>query len=479
MWVMTFHSACARMLRAEAPRLGYTRQFTIYDAGRLAAADQAVPRRARHRPQALHARARCSARSPTPKNKLRDAEDYRQLVGSYFEQTVADVYELYERELHRDERDGLRRPARAARSTCSSSSRRSATATSATFRHVLVDEYQDTNHAQYRWLQLLAGEHRNLVVVGDDEQSIYALPRRRHPQHPRLRGRLPRRARSSSSSRTTARRRRSSTPRTRVIAQQPRRRCSKTLWTDLGEGDPIDVRELDDEHAEARFVAGGDRAARRRGRRRAARSPSSTARTRSRACWRTRSCAREIGYQVIGGTKFYERAEIKDAIAYLTLLVNPQDAVALPRAIANSPRRGIGQTSLSRVLAHADTMGDHASGTPRPTPAAVPGLGTAALKALGRFMDTMERLRERAEQRRADRRPARGGAARVRLRRRARGRAHDRGAGPAREPRGARARSRASTTRGRPEDEDTARRLPPADRARRRRRRAAATTRAS
>ena len=105
---------------------------------------------------------------------------------------------------------------------------------------------------------------------------------------------------------------------------------------------------------------------------------------------------REIGYQVIGGTKFYERAEIKDAIAYLTLLCNPQEAVSFQR-VANSPRRGIGQTSLSRVLTHASTVGisiwDAAA-----EPASVPGLGAAAIKALGRFMDTMEGLRTRAEQ---------------------------------------------------------------------------------
>ena len=103
----------------------------------------------------------------------------------------------------------------------------------------------------------------------------------------------------------------------------------------------------------------------------------------------------QIGYQVIGGTKFYERAEIRDAVAYLTFLANPQDAGAFTR-VANSPKRGLGQTSLSRVLSHADTMGvpvwDAAE-----HPDQVPGLGTAAQKALGRFMSTMVRLRERME----------------------------------------------------------------------------------
>ena len=104
----------------------------------------------------------------------------------------------------------------------------------------------------------------------------------------------------------------------------------------------------------------------------------------------------QIGYQVIGGTKFYERAEIKDAVAYLTFLVNPQDGGAFTR-IANSPRRGLGQTSLSRVLAHADDDGHHRSGRRRRRRTTCPALGTAARKALGRFMSTMERLRERVE----------------------------------------------------------------------------------
>src|SRR5215212_2617723 len=103
----------------------------------------------------------------------------------------------------------------------------------------------------------------------------------------------------------------------------------------------------------------------------------------------------QIGYQVIGGTKFYDRAEIKDAVAYLTLLINPQDAGAFTR-IANSPRRGLGATSLSRVLSHADTMGVSVWEAAE-DPDAIPTLGTAARKALGRFMSTMQRLRERVD----------------------------------------------------------------------------------
>jgi len=168
----------------------------------------------------------------------------------------------------------------------------------------------------------------------------------------------------------------------------------KTLWTDIGEGDKIKIRELDDEHAEARFVVGEIERLVDEGVSRAEIAVFYRTNAQSRVLEDT-LVRREIGYQVIGGTKFYERAEIKDAVAYLTLLSNPQDGISFTR-VANSPRRGIGQTSLSRVLAHADTMGiavwDAAA-----EPGSVPGLGTAAQRAFGRFMATMTGLRERAE----------------------------------------------------------------------------------
>ena len=180
-----------------------------------------------------------------------------------------------------------------------------------------------------------------------------------------------------------------------VIAHN-RGRMGKSLWTELGRGEPIRVRELDDEHAEARFVVGEVERLVDEG----------ISREEVAVFYRTNAQSRvledalvrrEVPYQVIGGTKFYERAEIKDAIAYLTVLANGQDVVAFTR-VANAPKRGLGQTSLSRVVAHAETMGvsiwDAAA-----DPAAVPGLGTAARRALERFMATMTSLRERAQER--------------------------------------------------------------------------------
>jgi DNA helicase-2/ATP-dependent DNA helicase PcrA len=760
MWVMTFHSACARMLRAEAQRLGYTRQFSIYDTAdsrrliKRCLDDLGVDPK-RFTPASI------GSQISDAKNKLRDADAYAQLVGSFFEQTVADVYRAYERELHRanamDFDDLLVRAVNVLELFPEVRNHYAAT-----FRHVLVDEYQDTNHAQYRWLQLLAEEHRNLMVVGDDAQCLVegtmvtmadgsrrpietvqvgdevlsaygsgdfraSVVRRVHrsqpidgiaittrsgrrlvstPEHVHFAGfqvgrtpqmhmtylmwrrdrgfrvgtsptytqgqvkpvvgvagrvrqeradaawvisvhesaaearyaealisvryglpTLPFSARrtvgcdgrslvgdqvlldrlfaehdtvtgarqllaasgltfdrphfqSGTFTRTEVRRRRLAvslcgdrrgrTPMHRVaifgydeegrqrladagFSVRPARRgsdgwryetCSrdmetiqravtqitaalgnvavcpsarlgsnrdglssnslpftaasavragmvmfdheggydivesvepvtlerpvydldiegthnfiaegivthnsiygfrgadisnilefedsypdahvvkleqnyrstltildaanavirnnrgqkpKSLWSDLGQGDLITVRELDDEHAEARYVTGEIQRLVDEG----------TSRAEIAVFYRTNSQSRvledtlvraEIAYQVIGGTKFYDRAEIKDAIAYLNVLVNPQDVGAFTR-IVNSPRRGIGATTISRLLSHANTTGETVWEL-AVAPEDVPGLGAAAIKSLRRFMGTMEVLQERAQ----------------------------------------------------------------------------------
>ncbi len=390
MWVMTFHSACARMLRAHADRLGYTRQFTIYDQAdsrrlikRCLEEHNVDPKR--FTPGSIH------TQISDAKNRLRDADAYAQMVGSYFEQTVADIYRSYERELHRmnamDFDDLLVRAVNVlelfpeVRASYLES-----------FRHVLVDEYQDTNHVQYRWLELLAGERRNLAVVGDPDQSIYGFRGAEirnilefESDFPDARViKLEQNYRSTQNILDAA---------NAVIANN-RGRSSKRLWSDIGTGDPIHLRELEDEHAEARYVTGEIQRL----------VDGGSSRSEIAVLYRTNAQSRvledtlvraEIAYQVIGGTKFYERAEIKDAIAYMTALVNSQDAGAFTR-IVNSPRRGIGATSLARVLSFANTMGisiwDAAA-----SPDQIPGLGAAAVKSLGRFMGTMSVLRERAE----------------------------------------------------------------------------------
>jgi DNA helicase-2/ATP-dependent DNA helicase PcrA len=388
MWVMTFHSACARMLRAEAPRLGYTRTFTIYDQSdsrRLVkrCLDQIDADPKRFTPNAVQ------HQISDAKNKLRSAEDYAQMVEGYFEQTVAEAYKLYETELVRmnamDFDDLLFRMVNVLELFPEVQARYNAS-----FRHVLVDEYQDTNHAQYKLLQLIAGEHRNLAVVGDDAQSVYSFRgadirnildfQDDFPDAHVIK--LEQNYRSTQTILDAS---------NAVIAHN-RAQMHKTLWTDQGAGDPVIVRELDDEYAEARYVLGEVERLRDEG----------VSLAEMAALYRTNAQSRvlqdalvraDVPFQIIGGTKFYERAEVKDALSYLTLLANPADAISFTR-VANSPKRGIGQTSLSRVLAHAETMGittwDAAL-----DPAGVPGLGTAAVRSIGRFMDTMTGLRER------------------------------------------------------------------------------------
>ncbi|HEX8075204.1 MAG TPA: UvrD-helicase domain-containing protein [Thermoleophilaceae bacterium] len=390
MWVMTFHSACARMLRAEGARLGYTRGFTIYDEADSVRLVKRCIEELDVDPKRFTPRA-IKRQISDSKNTLLDAEGYRQKVGSFFEQTAADVYELYQQRIHSmnamDFDDLLVRCVDLLRLFPEVAERYRQG-----FRHVLVDEYQDTNRAQYVWLQLLSSEHRNLCVVGDDDQSIY-----------RFRGadirnildfeddfpdarviKLEQNYRSTQTILSAA----------NAVVSHNRARKAKALWTDIGAGDPVRIRELDDEHAEARYVAGQIERLVDHG----------CSRDEIAVFYRTNAQSRVledtlvrygVGYQVIGGTRFYERAEVKDAIAYLTLLVNPSDVVAFERVV-NSPRRGIGQTSQARIVSHANTVGEPVWEVAL-VPEEVPGLGAAAVKAVGRFMSTMERLRERAE----------------------------------------------------------------------------------
>src|SRR5665213_1176673 len=170
---------------------------------------------------------------------------------------------------------------------------------------------------------------------------------------------------------------------------------AKRLWSELGQGDQIQLRALEDEHSEARFVVGEIERLVDEGASRAEIAVLYRTNAMSRVIEDT-LVRREIAYQVIGGTKFYERAEIKDAIAYLSLLANPFDVVSFTRVV-NSPRRGIGQTSLARVTGYAASI-DVSVWEAAASPDQVPGLGAAAVKALRRFMDTMQELRMRIEQ---------------------------------------------------------------------------------
>jgi len=391
MWVTTFHSSCARMLRADAERLGYSRSFTIYDEGDSLRMLKRCLTELGVDPKRFPPRAVRSKISGA-KNQLIDAAAYAETQSGPFEEVVAEAFPLYEKrmleanamdfddllvrtvnamELFEEVRERWRR----------------------TFRHVLVDEYQDTNHAQYRLLQLLASEHGNLMVVGDDDQSVYGF------RHADIRNILDFEADFPEAASVKLEQNYRSTQTilsaANAVVAHNRERRPKELWSEKEGGEPIQLAELTDEHEEARWVAGEiERLGEEEG----------VERSDVAVFYRTNAMSRvledtlnrfDVPYQVIGGTKFYERAEIKDAVAYLSLLVNEADLVSFSR-IVNSPRRGIGNTTQGRLASYANTAGltiweviERAE--------EVPGLSAAAIKAVSRFYETMEGLRARAE----------------------------------------------------------------------------------
>jgi ATP-dependent DNA helicase UvrD/PcrA len=350
-WILTFHAACGRILRREAPRLGYRSNFTIYDqADQIRLVKQCLedlekdPKR--FVPRGIH------NQISSAKNQLVSPAEYTARVSSFYDQTVAEVYELYQRRLFASNAvdfddllmltvDVLERFPEAREKWQKA------------FRYVLVDEYQDTNHAQYRLLQLLAGNNGNLCVVGDPDQSIYAfrgadirniLEFERDFPGTRVIA-LEQNYRSTNTILDAA----------NHVIRHNRDRKEKNLWSELGEGDPVQVVEVEDEHAEARFAAASIAALVEEGY--AGHEIAVVYRTNAQSRVLEDVLVRQgVPYQVIGGPRFYERAEVKDAIAYLQVLDNPADAVSLQR-IANKPRRGIGDTTLARLQTFADAQG--------------------------------------------------------------------------------------------------------------------------
>jgi DNA helicase II / ATP-dependent DNA helicase PcrA len=384
LWILTFHAACGRILRREAQRLGYRSNFTIYDqADQIRLVKQCLEELERDpkrfTPRGIH------NQISHAKNQLIGPDEYANRVQSFYDQTVADVYQLYQRRLFASNAvdfddllmltvDVLERFPEARERWQKA------------FRYILVDEYQDTNHAQYRLLQLLSQPGLNVCAVGDPDQSIYAFRgadinnildfERDFPGTRTIA--LEQNYRSTNSILEAA---------NAVIAHN-RERKPKELWSELGEGDPVRVVEVEDEHAEARFVAAGI----------AALVEEGFSGDEIAVVYRTNAQSRVledvlvrqgIAYQVIGGPRFYERAEIKDAIAYLQAIDNPYDAVSLQR-IANKPRRGIGDSSLARLQTWADAQGRSLWEAMEFAEEA--GVGAAPLRAVQQFRTLMQSL---------------------------------------------------------------------------------------
>jgi DNA helicase-2/ATP-dependent DNA helicase PcrA len=354
MWIGTFHSVGVRILRRDGTRLGWSPGFTVYDADD---ADGLVKRILRDQlqvdikkfsPRAVHGAISAA------KNELVYPEAYAQTASDPFERVVADVFPRYQKALKDanafDFDDLLVKPVELFRQSPPVLERYQRR-----FPFILVDEYQDTNRAQYVFLRLLAGEQHNLFVVGDDDQSIYGwrgadirniLDFEKDFPAARM-VRLEQNYRSTSTILDAA---------NRVIAQNVRRK-GKTLRTDAGEGERITLIECADEADEARWVAEEIRV-------RMADNPSLALknfvvlyRTNAQSRAMEEGLRREgMAYRVIGGTRFYERREVKDALAYLRLVANPAADEAFLRVV-NVPRRGIGDASVARLAEHATARG--------------------------------------------------------------------------------------------------------------------------
>src|SRR5213596_8388 len=383
-WILTFHAACGRILRREAPRLGYRSNFTIYDqADQVRLTKQCLEELERDPkrfvPRGIHAQISAA------KNQLVTPEEYASRVASFYDQTVAEVYELYQRRLFAANAvdfddllmltvDVLERFPEAREKWQKA------------FRYILVDEYQDTNHAQYRLLQLLAQPDMNVCAVGDPDQSIFAFRgadinnildfERDFPGTRTVA--LEQNYRSTNSILEAA---------NNVISNN-RERKPKQLFSELGEGEPVRVIEVEDEHAEARFVAAGIAGLVEQGF-----SGDEVAifyRTNAQSRVLEDVLVRQgVAYQVIGGPRFYERAEIKDLVAYLQVIDNPYDAVSLLR-IANRPRRGIGDSTLAKLMSFADDAEMSLWEAMQRTEAA--GVGTAPAKAVASFRTLIQSL---------------------------------------------------------------------------------------
>ena len=395
MWVATFHSACVRILREQAHLLpGLNTNFTIYDADDSKRLLGMIAKDLQINAQKFPPRLLAAAISAL-KTELTDpdaASDEAAATRNPFDRTIAEVYTEYQRRLRTanalDFDDLIGETVRVF-----TTHPEIAAYYRKRFRHVLIDEYQDTNHAQYVLISTLVGigsDASELSVVGDSDQSIYAFRgatirnieefERDYPQARTIL--LEQNYRSTQNILSAA---------NAVISHNHGRR-EKKLWTDHGAGAKITGYVADNEHDEARFIATeidalfdtgvgyGDIA----------------------VMYRTNNSSRAIEevfirtgipYKVVGGTRFYERKEIRDLIAYLRVLDNPTDEISL-RRIINTPRRGIGDRAIATVNLYAENFGmSFADALVDAAHGKVTALGTRAKNAIAAFLELMDGLR--------------------------------------------------------------------------------------
>lgn len=352
-WLSTFHSFCAKLLRFEVDGFhGYTRNFTIYDSSDQLVLVKDCLKKLNLDDKQFTPRSVLGTIS-SAKNVLMDAKVFAAKASDFYEQKVADVYAMYQEKLRENNAvdfDDLL--FLAVRLLQENEEVREKYQTR--FQYILVDEYQDTNHAQYALTKILAARWRNICVVGDADQSIYAWRgadirniidfTRDYPDAASIK--LEQNYRSTKTILHAA----------NAVIDNNESRPKKTLWTENPTGNKIIHYQAQTEHDEADYIAGviynrheishepyGDMA----------------------ILFRTNAQSRvleeklmryAIPYTMVGGTKFYDRKEIKDVLAYLRLLYNPEDSLSLTRII-NVPKRNIGATTMEHVAAYAEAQG--------------------------------------------------------------------------------------------------------------------------
>ncbi|QYR22145.1 DNA helicase PcrA [Paenibacillus sp. sptzw28] len=350
-WVSTFHSMCVRILRKDISRIGFTSSFSILDSAdqlsviRNCMKDLNIDTK-KFEPKSVQ------AAIGGAKNELLTPERFENKIGDYFDQIVAKVYKSYQKrlksnnsldfddlimmaiKLFTDEPDVLNFYQNK-------------------FRYIHVDEYQDTNKAQYMLCRMLADKHHNICVVGDSDQSIYRWRGADITNILNFEGDYPE-ARTillEQNYRSTA----NILNAANAVIKQNTGRKSKKLWTDRGEGDSITVYQADSEHEEGYFITSEIRKNVSNGRKFSDHAILYRANAQSRVIEET-LIKSDIPYQIVGGIRFYDRKEIKDLLAYLRLISNPDDDISFAR-IVNVPKRGIGDTTVARLAEEAGQRG--------------------------------------------------------------------------------------------------------------------------
>ena len=386
MWVSTFHAACVRILRRDAQKLGYPSRFTIYDQADAQRLTGYVIRDLHLDPKRFPPRGVHAAISAA-KNDAVSVDEYADRAKVVFERKIADVYREYQKRLRTagamDFDDLLQVTVELFKKEPEVLAHYQHR-----FRHVLVDEYQDTNKVQNELVLLLAAEHRNVCVVGDGDQSIY-----------RFRGAdlnnildfetafpdatvilLSQNYRSSQRILDAA---------NAVIANNLGRK-PKELWTDAGTGEMLVRYHADDEGDEAQWVAHEIGRLHEEGERWSDCAVFYRTNAQSRIM---EEALLRVGapYKVIGGTRFYDRREIKDALAYLRAVINPVDEVSIKRVL-NIPKRGVGDSSVGRLDAWATAHGEPFVEALRSAPEA--GVTGRAIGGIDDFLRLLEKLGE-------------------------------------------------------------------------------------